>query len=41
MWYVQNLQWAQNFIFRNEKYFPQFIDKFLQFEVMEYLIHYV
>ena len=39
--YVQNLQWTWNSIFTIGKLFIQFIDKFLQLEVMEYLIHYV
>ena len=34
--YAQNTQWAQNFIYPNEK-----IDKFLKTDEVEYLIHYV
>ena len=40
MWYVHNFQWIENPILSTLKtYFPLFIDKFLKFEEMEYLIH--
>ena len=40
LWCAQNFQWAKNSVFSKWKtYFSQFIDKFLQFEEMKYLIH--
>ena len=42
LWYAQNFQWVQNAIFPQWKtYFSQFIDRFLNYEEMEYLIYHV
>ena len=34
------IQWAQNSIYPNGKHFPQFTNKFLKIEEVEYLINY-
>ena len=42
LWYAQNFHWVQNSIFPQLKtLFSQSIDKFLKFEDIGYLIHYL
>ena len=38
---MDNFKWVQNFIFPLENIYIQFINKFLKFKEMQYLIHHV